>query len=84
MNTNFQLQGTGMDSFSALTETENSLVGNNEDILIDEIHKVFQMIDGGKGYLEVSEILDLQANIAESKTIHKSHSYRGGRQTEQG
>jgi hypothetical protein len=29
------------------------------------------MIDGGKGYLEVSEILDLQANIAESKSIHK-------------
>ncbi len=58
-----------MDSFSALTETEGSLVGNNNgDILIDEIHKVFQMIDGGKGYLEVSEILELQANIAESKS----------------
>jgi hypothetical protein len=48
-----------MDSFSALTETENSLIGNNGDILIDEIHKLFQMIDSGKGYLEVSEILDL-------------------------
>ena len=73
-----------MDSFSALTETDNSLVGNTGDILIDEIHKVFQMIDGGKGYLEVSEILDLQANIAESKSVLNSHKYRRGSQTEQG
>jgi hypothetical protein len=73
-----------MDSFSALTETENSLIGNNGDILIDEIHKLFQMIDSGKGYLEVSEILDLQANIAESNSFHKLNSYRGGSQTEQG
>lgn len=61
-----------MDSFSALTETDNSLVGNTGDILIDEIHKVFQMIDGGKGYLEVSEILDLQANIAEKEGVKLS------------
>jgi hypothetical protein len=28
------------------------------------------MIDNGKGYLEVNEILDLQANIAESKCYY--------------
>ncbi len=41
--------------------------GDYGHILLDELHKLFQTLDSGKGYLEVSEILDFQASIAESK-----------------
>ena len=59
-----------MDSFYSLTAETAQGQLKDGDILIEEIHKLFQMIDNGKGYLEVNEILDLQANIAESKCYY--------------
>ena len=48
--------------------------GDYAHVLLDELHKVFQSIDGGKGYLEVNELLDFQAALAESKIIVLTHS----------
>jgi len=61
-------------------ETTDPMFGNlegnmgsavDQSVLIDELHKVFQYIDkDGRGYLEVSEILNFQAQLADSKHTH--------------
>ncbi len=73
MDNNTQLMK--LDSFSSLisgsgdqgTTNADILFGNvdgsmgtiDQQVLIDELHKVFQLIDKeGRGYLEVSEILE--------------------------
>ena len=53
------ISGSSTESDILFANLDGNMATADQQVLIDELHKVFQYIDKeGRGYLEVSEILE--------------------------
>jgi Ca2+-binding EF-hand superfamily protein len=53
------ISGSTTESDILFANLDGNMTTTDQQVLIDELHKVFQYIDKeGRGYLEVSEILE--------------------------